>query len=487
MRIERVSTGVEGLDEILDGGLPKDHAYMIQGEAGTGKTTLGFQFLLAGAARGEKGLYISILQSKADIEEMAASHGWDLSGIDVEILTTEAMDEARLNQQTLLPSSEIQLNEVLKAVEAAVKKIAPTLVVFDSIEQFRLIAGEQKIYQQKAMNLLALFDHWGVTSLFLHTAEEQSGFRTLAHGVIVLELELPPMGGLRRTLAVHKMRNIHFSGGRYSYRIRSGGLVVYPPLPLIAAGDDDSPYTVVPSGNPELDTMLEGGVQRGTACLLAGASGTGKSCIAILYAYQMAVEGEHVAVFIFDEQIRTYKERAKRMNMDFTPLIEKGLVDFIQVNVGDFSAGELGHMMRTFVENNKSSLVVIDSISGYSNSMPGESMLIAHLHDILSYLSRKKVLTLMVLTEHGLFSEEKGDIDVSYIADSVIMLRRFEARGEIRLAVSVVKKRIGGHERTIRELQLTSEGVKVGEPIHEFEAVLTGQPRFVGRNKNLME
>lgn len=487
MKIERISTGITGLDEILGGGLPKNHAYMIQGEAGTGKTTLAFQFLLAGAARGEKGLYISILQSRADILEMAVSHGWDLDGIDMEILTAEAMNEAHFNQQTLLPGSEMQLNEVLKAVEAAVARIEPTLVVFDSIEQFRLIAGEQVVYQQKTMSLLALLDRRGITSLFIHTAEEKSGFRTLAHGVIALELQLPPMGGLHRYLAVQKMRSIGFKGGRYSCRICQGGLVVYPPLPQVREDYDRKPYQCVASGNQELDAMLDGGLHRGTACLLAGASGTGKSSMASLYAYHMAGQGEHVAVFVFDEQVRTYKERAKGMNMDFAPLVEKGLVTFVQINVGDFSPGEIAHMMRRFVEDKKCALVVIDSVSGFYKSLPGQVLLMGHLHEMLCYLRQKEVLTLMVLTEHGLFSEDKGDVDASYIADSVIMFRRFEAAGQVRLAISVVKKRVGGHENAIRELQITSEGIRVGEPLQDFEAVLTGQPRYLGRRDSLME
>lgn len=487
MTVERISTGLDGLDEILGGGLPQKHAYLLQGDAGTGKTTLAFQFLLAGVHRGLNALYISILQSAEDIEEMALSHGWDITGISLEILIDEAVSESRLNAQNLLPSSEIQLNDVMTAVKNAVERVQPDVVVFDSIEQFRLIAGNRLIYQQKSMALLRLFDHKKTTSLFIHTTEEKAGFKTLAHGVISLQSDLPKMGGPRHYVHVEKMRNISFKGGRYAYRILQGGLVVFPPLPVEQDKPDEYSHEQMSSGKEKLDTLFGGGLERGTACLLAGASGTGKSSIATLYAYAAAKREERVSIFLFDERAQTFKQRAKGLGMAVESMLEQGSINLVEVNIGDFSAGELAFMMRQEVEENNAAMVILDSISGYYSAMPDEPQLTAHLHEILSYLGQKQVLSLLVLTEHGLFSEEKADVDVSYIADSVVILRRFENKGKIRLAISVVKKRIGGHEKTIRELKISAEGIEVGNPLNDFEGVLTGNPRYTGSMDKLID
>jgi len=483
---EFVSTGIAGLDEITRGGLPKNHAYLVQGEAGSGKTTLAFQFLLAGVRRGKKALYISILQSKQDIEEMAESHGWDISGIEIEILTSEALAEAHFQQQTLLPSSEVQLSEVIGAVEQAVDRLRPALVVFDSIEQFRLIAVDPVLYQQKILALLRLFDRYRTTSLFLHTSDVQTGFRTLAHGVITLDAEPPVLGNLRRYLRIEKIRNIGFAEGRFSYRIHRGGLEVFPPLPIKLHDSSACSHDVISSGNAELDTMLGGGLNRGTACLLTGASGTGKSSLAMLYAWAAAQRGEHVALFIFDERTYTLLQRARGMGMDLAPLIDQGLIRITQVDVGKLSAGEIAHQLRQSVEQHATRIVIIDSISGYLSAMPGEAQLLAHLHDLLTYLGQHDVLTLMVLTEHGLF-DVKSDIDVSYISDTAMLLRHFEARGRVRLAISVIKKRVGGHERTIRELQIGPDGITVGAPLSQFEGILTGSPHYLGNDDELMD
>lgn len=487
MTIERVSTGVAGLDEVLGGGVPKRHAYLLQGKAGTGKTTLAFQFLLAGAQRGEKVLYISILQSAGDIEEMALSHGWDITGISLDILIDEALDDSRLNEQTLLPSSEVQLNEVMTAVKKSVERLQPDLVVFDSIEQFRLIAGEQLIYQQKTMALLRVFEQANATALLIHTTEDQAGFKTLVHGAITLRTDLPVLGGVRRYINVDKMRGVGFKEGRYSYRISQGGLVVYPPLPVTQDAMEPYSHEIVNSGNAALDTMMGGGLSTGTACLLAGGSGTGKSTLATIYAYECASRGKRAVFFIFDERAATVRERSRTMGMDLDPLIREGLINIVQVNIGDFSAGELAHMMRREVEEYNAKLVVIDSISGYYSAMPGELQLTARLHEMLSYLGQHKVLSLLVLTEHGLFSEEKNNIDLSYLSDSVVLLRHFEALSQVRLAVSVVKKRIGGHEKTIRELKISEKGIQVGDPLHDFEGILTGNPRYIGNTEKLIE
>jgi circadian clock protein KaiC len=482
----RLRTGVTGFDELLGGGLPANHIYLLMGDPGTGKTTLGFQFLQEGVRRGETVLYVTLLQSERDLRETAASHGWDLAGIEIRILISEAEKESALVEQTLLPSSEVQLNDVMIAIEKAIEEVRPTRMVFDSIEQIRLLAGEPVIYRQKVLSMQRMLDRRSVTALFVETSEQSPEFKTLAHGVFLLDTVVPPFGEMNRRLRIEKVRGVSFTGGYHSFRIRTGGLEVYPRLPISKQAQSPQ-WMEVKSGIEPLDRMLGGGLTEGTACLIAGESGTGKSSLATAYAVAAAARGEHAVIFLFDERRDTFLRRSQSLGTDLLPFLEQGLMTIHQVNIGDMSAGEMAHSVRKAVEEQQAKVVVLDSLTGFFQALPQEPQLMSQLHEMLAYLSQKGVLSLMIVTEHGILGQSRGVIDASFISDSVILLRRFEAMGGIRVAVSVIKKRHGNHEKLIRELQLTSGGIEVGEPLKDFQGVLTGAPTYFGAAGKLMD
>ncbi len=486
MKISRIETGIGGLDEILDGGLPVNHTYLLMGGPGSGKTTMGLQFLLEGVRRGERVLYITLLQTELGIREMAGVHGWDLDGIEIRVLMFEADREAEFAEQTLLPSSEIQLDDVMNAIGRAVEEYQPARLVFDSIEQIRLLAGDPVIYRQKVLATQRLLSNHNVTTIFVESSEQAPEFKTLAHGVIVLDTVIPRFGEMHRRILVEKMRCVAFSGGYHSFRIRTGGVEIYPRLP-VTEGKLPAAWKEVKSDIEPLDRMLGGGLTGGTACLLAGESGTGKSSMANAYVHAAARRGVKAAVFLFDERKETYLLRAKSLGMDLIPFLEDGAVTVDQVNIGDISAGELAHTLRLMVEKQGVGMVVIDSLTGFQETLPEEPQLITQLHEILGYLGQQGVLTLMIVTEHGMFGQTRGVVDASFLADSVILVRRLEAMGRMRLAVAAVKKRHGDHDKYIRELMITGEGVVVGEPLREFRGVLTGSPVFIGDTDKLME
>jgi circadian clock protein KaiC len=481
----RLPTGIPGLDELLGGGLPQRHIYLIMGTPGTGKTTLGFQFLQEGVRQGEKVLYITLLQSERDLRETAASHGWDLAGIEIRILAAEAEKESALIEQTLLPSSEIQLSDVMVAIEKAIAEVRPARLVFDSIEEIRLLAGDPMIYRQKVLTMQRLLNRLNVTAMFVEASEQSPEFKTLAHGVFILDTVVPPFGEMNRRLLIEKMRGVAFRGGYHSFSIRPGGVEIYPRLP-ISKQPRERQWNEVNSGIEPLDRMLGGGLAEGTACLVAGESGTGKSSLAATYAAAAARRGDHAVIFLFDESRDIYLQRAQGLGMDLLPLLAQGLMTIHQVNIGETSAGELAHAIREAVEERQVKVVVLDSLTGFFQVLPEEPRLLAQLHEMLSYLGQHGVLTLLVVTEHGLLGEKRGTIDASFITDSVILLRRFEALGGIRLAVSVIKKRHGNHEKHIRELRITSQGLVIGEPLTEFQGVLTGVPTYTGAARELM-
>ena len=484
---DRVSTGVPGLDEILHGGLPPRHVYLLEGGPGAGKTTLGLQFLREGVRRGEKVLYITLIHAKRTLEEMAASHGWDLEGVEIVSLAVASEAESKAAEQTLLPTWEVQLTDVIDAVKHALDRVKPTRVVFDSVEQFRLLAGDAVIYRQRILAMQRLMEERNATSIFVETSHATPEFKTLAHGVITLDTLVPPYGEMHRRIHIGKMRSVAFVGGFHSFNIQTGGIEVYPRLPH-AAQVVQKEWSYATSGIDELDAMLEGGLAYGTSCLIAGQAGTGKTTLSTAYAYSEAKRGSRSTVFLFDERIDTFLKRAKGFGMDLPPLIEQGLIAVQRVDIGDMSTGEFGQRLREAVEQHKARIVVIDSLSGYASAMADEPQVIGQLHDTMTYLGQHGILTLMTASEHGIVGTPSRTFDASYIADTVVLLRRFEAMGTIRLAVSVIKRRYGNHEKTIRELQITSaKGVVIGQPLKEFQGVLTGEPTFVGEPKKLME
>ena len=482
----RVSTGVAGLDEILRGGLPPSHVYLLEGDPGTGKTTLGLQFLREGVRRGEKTLYLTLLHAERVIQEMAVSHGWDLAGVDINSLLSQAEVESRAAEQTLLPSSEVQLTDVMDAITTAIDRIKPVRMVFDSLEQFRLLAGEPVIYRQKILTMQRLMEARNITAIFIEATRTSPEFKTLAHGVISLDTVMRHYGEMNRRIHVEKMRSVAFAGGYHSYSITTGGIEVYPRLPHPVTMDQ-SEWSFATSGIDELDAMLNGGLAFGTSCVIAGQAGTGKTSLATAYAYEGARRGQHSAIFLFEERVDTFLKRAAGLGMDLSSPIREGLITLQRVDIGDLSAGELAQRMREAVEQKNCRIVIIDSLAGYASAMTDEPQLLGQLHDMMTYLGQHRVMSLVTASEHGIVGAQSTIVDASYIADSVILLRRFEAIGKIRLAVSVIKRRYGDHEKSIRELQITSKGIVVGQPLTEFQGVLAGEPTFVGKSKELIE
>ena len=482
----RISTGVTGLDEILGGGLPGNHVYLLQGPPGSGKTTISIQFLLEGVRHGEKNLYITLLQARRELDETFASHGWSLAGIEIVSLLGAAEAESRLSEQTLLPSSEVQLDDVVNGIREAIDRVKPARLVFDSIDQLRLLANDPALYRRKVLMILRMLEDRSITALFTEPTARNEEFKTLCHGVIMLDMVMPRYGEMRRRLWVEKVRGAAFAGGYHSLRIRTGGVVVYPRLPLRESAIRHE-WLAAHSGNEELDALLGGGLEFGTACLIAGQTGTGKSTMASEYACAAAKRGEHAVVYLFDERLDTFVRRSEGLGTDVVPLMDKGMLAVKEVSVGELSAGQLADLLRTAVEDMQARVVVIDSISGYFASLPEEPQLAAQLHEMLAYLSQHNVLSLITLAEHNPRAGGPVFINASYIADSVVQLRRFEAFGRVRIAISVIKKRHGNHEKTIRELQITENGLVLGEPLDEFQGVLTGEPVFVGKRNKLME
>ena len=483
---DRVSTGIAGLDEILCGGLPPSHVYLLEGDPGTGKTTLGLQFLREGVRRGEKTLYLTLLHAERVLQEMAVSHGWDLAGVDISSLVSEAEVESRAAEQTLLPSSEVQLSDILDAITAAMDRIRPVRVVFDSIEQLRLLAGEPVIYRQKILAMQRLMEARNTTAIFVEASHSSPEFKTLAHGVITLDTVMRAYGEMHRRIHVEKMRSVSFAGGYHSYSITTGGIEVYPRLPH-ALKVVQSEWSFATSGVDELDAMLNGGLAFGTSCLIAGQAGTGKTSLATAYAYEGAKRGQYSAIFLFEEGIDTFLKRAMGLGMDLSSPMQQGLITLQRVDIGDMSAGEFAQRMREAVEQHNCRIVVIDSLTGYASAMPDEPQVIGQLHDMMTYLGQHGVMSLVTSSELGIVGAQSPIVNARYIADAVILLRRFEAMGTIRLAVSVIKRRYGSHEKNIRELQITSQGIVVGQPLTEFQGVLAGEPTFVGKKKELIE
>lgn len=485
MRPDIIPTGISGLDEILGGGLPGNHIYLLMGNPGTGKTTLGLQYLLEGVRRKEKTLYLTFMQTVPDLEETAASHGWDLSGIAIKTFLAEVEKETSLAEQTLLPSAEIQLHDLMNNIEETVREIRPTRLVFDSVEQFRLLSGEPAIFRQRLLKLLKLLADINVTAFFTESSVESSEFKTLVHGIIELDMVVPPANEIRRRLLVLKLRNTRYAGGYHCFCIRTGGLVVFPRLPQ--AGKALPPRgSAVKSGIESLDAMLGGGLEEGTACFIVGQSGTGKSMLATAYVHAMGGQGEASIIFLFEERREIFLQRAAGAGMDLAPLIERNLLEIRQVNIGDWCTDEFAHNLRHAVEQRQVRAVVIDSLTGFSRAAHEEPQLVGQLHDMLAFLGRHRVLSLLTVTSHGLTGETPDYLEASYLADTIIWLRRFEAMGSFRLALSVLKKRYGDHGKSIREFRITANGASVGEPLREFQGILSGIPVYTGKKNKLM-
>jgi circadian clock protein KaiC len=479
-----VATGVEGLDDILRGGLTANRLYLVEGNPGSGKTTLALQFLLAGVQRGERCLFVTLSESEEELRATALSHGWSLEGIEVaEIIASEESlkPDARY---TMFHPSEVELGETTKKVLAEVERVEPTRMVFDSLSEMRLLAQNPLRYRRQILALKQSLSRQRCTVLIVDDrtgSERDEHLHSIAHGVISLERQTQEYGTMRRRLQVAKMRGRAFREGYHDFVIRRGGVEAYPRL---VAAEHLTAYSreAIKSGLAALDTLLGGGLARGTSTLVTGPAGTGKSTLASQYAVSVAAKGDQAAIYLFDESVATFRERSAGLGMDVGPLLESGRLNILQVDPAELSPGEFAHLVRRSVVRDKSQLVVIDSLNGYMNAMPSEQFLTLHLHELLTYLGQRGVTTLLLLAQHGLVgSGLEGPVDASYLADTVLLLRYFEAMGEIRQAISVIKKRTGKHERTIRELRFGEKGITVGEPLREFQGIMTGSPQIIGK------
>ena len=474
-----VATGIEGLDNILGGGFTPNRIYLIEGDPGSGKTTLALQYLLEGRRKGESGMYVSLSETKEELEGVAQSHGWNLDGIHCHELLPN--DESLLpdGQTRLFHPSEVELSDTTRAILAEVDRRKPSRVVFDSLSEMRLLAQHPLRYRRQVLALKQFFIGRQCTVLLLDdrtSAENDLQLHSLAHGVISLEHMAQEYGAERRRIRIMKMRGRPFRGGFHDFLIRSGGLDVFPRL---VAAEHHSLFDAEPlkSGISELDKLTGGGLHRGTSALLMGPAGAGKSTIATRYAIAAAERGERSVIFTFDESIATLVTRSQGLGMDLKAHMDAKRIRVQQVDPGELSPGEFVYGIRRAVEKEAARVVVIDSLNGYLNAMPEERFLTIQLHEMLMYLGQQGVVTLMVVAQKGLLGHGmQTAVDASYLADTVIALRYFEAKGQLRRAISVVKKRSGAHEDTLREMRIGKGGVALGIPLHNFHGVMSGIP-----------
>jgi circadian clock protein KaiC len=485
---DRVSTGNAGLDNILGGGLDADRMYLYEGRPGAGKTTLALQFLLEGARRGERVLYITLSETERELQLVARRHGWDLAGVDVvELVPAETLLDQE-HEITLLHPAELELGETTRLILERVSALNPSRVVIDSLSELRLLAQNSLRYRRQVLALKQFFANRNCTVVLLDDMTSQQNdlqLHSISHGVVMLEQMVIDYGAERRRLRVVKMRGMEFRGGYHDIKIVRGGIEVYPRL---VASEHHAEFSgdFTPSGNAELDMLLGGGLERGTNALLIGAAGVGKSSMALTYAMSAASRGERSAIFAFDEGRGTIEARAKALGMELPSAIEAGLVLFQQIDPAEMSPGEFAAIVRRRVEEDGARIVVIDSLNGYLNAMPDERFLILQMHELLSYLAQQGVVTILVLAQHGMVGPIETPLDISYLSDAVLMLRYFEHAGTVRRAMSVVKKRSGFHEQSIREFQLGARGMVLGPPLTEFSGVLAGVPSYVGSGEPLL-
>jgi circadian clock protein KaiC len=485
----KAATGIAGLDDILAGGLSRGHVFLLEGQPGTGKTTVALQFMQEGAQAGETSLYITLSETDRELREGARSHGWELDdSITIyELTPPENLLDAE-HSQSLLYSSDLELGEATRQIFEVVERIKPTRVVIDSLSEIRLLAQSSLRYRRQILAIKHYFSRYDATVLLLDDLTTELLDKTVhsvAHGVIRLEELTPNYGAERRRLKVLKYRGQKYRGGFHDFAIVEGGIRVFPRL---VAAEHRNRYErhQHSSGIQELDALLGGGIDGGSSTLILGPSGTGKSLISMIFAAQAVARGERAALFIFDEELGLLFDRMKLIGIDLEALQQTGNMLIEQVDAAEMSPGEFAHRVRHVVDELQIKTLVIDSINGYQAAMPEENALVLHMHELLLYLNRSGAATFMTVAQHGLVGDMRVPIDLTYLADTVILLRYFEALGDVRRAISVIKKRTGTHESTIREYRISSQGLKIGEPLDMFQGVLTGIPNYQGDSEPLL-
>lgn len=479
--------GIEGLDNVLGGGLDRGRTFLVEGSPGTGKTTIALQFLLAGAAAGERCLYVTLSETEDELRATAAAHGWKLEGVEIfELIPPEnLLDEDQ--QQSLLYSSDLELGETTKRIFEAFERVKPDRVVLDSLSEIRLLAQSSLRYRRQILALKHYFARSDATVLMLDdltTDVNDKTVHSVAHGVLRLEELAPEYGSERRRTRVIKYRGRRFRGGFHDFTIETGGVRVYPRL---VSAEHKTPFErdLLTTDSPELNALLGGGIERGSSVLVLGPAGTGKSLLLLTFIKTAVERGERAAMFVFDEELGLLIQRALGVGIDLQALIDADQLVLEQVDAAELTPGEFSARVRRCVEELGARTVLVDSLNGYQAAMPGEQAILLHLHELLQYLNRQGATTFLTVAQHGLVGDMKSPIDLTYLADSVILLRYFEAIGRVRRAISVVKKRTGPHEDTIREYQIGSRGVSLGEPLTGFQGILRGVPELIGEARLL--
>ena len=486
----RMKTGVDGLDDILSGGLPVGQMYLLEGTPGTGKTTVAMQFIMAGIQAGERALYVTLSESRLELEASARSHGWSLDDLAIAEFVPEEASLSPEQQYTVFHPSEIELASTIHRLTQLVKDGKPSRLVIDSLSELRLLAADTMRYRRQLLALKQFFAGRDTTVLLLDDRSAEGSdmqLQSIAHGVLRLDKVQRSYGVTRRQIEIVKLRGSRYREGFHDYTIETGGVRIYPRL---IANEHDSNYASdrVKSGIAALDDMFGGGINRGSSTLLVGATGAGKSTLAMQYAFSAAKRGDRAIVYAFDEVLRTAQERAEALGMTVREEIAKGTLAMSQIDPAELSPGEFVWQIRRDVTERDTRVVVIDSLNGFRYAMPGEKDLTLQLHELVAFLNQKGVVTFIILTQHGLVGNTHAEVDVSYLADTVVLLRYFEAKGEIRQVISVLKQRVGVHERTLREFSLDARGLTVGEPLRNFQGILTGVPHSLdGSNKSADE